>query len=424
MADVSQSASHSNDPKEDKLKKDQAKEDKAKEDKANKWANRSRKWLIKDDVLHDIYYWTPDQEALIRKLEEELLTKTEMYTTAAADAEYKNQFWGYVQLVFGFVATTLSFVNASAVPDIIANHNDKKSMEIVSVMNVIIGGVAILGTAVAERLRKKDYAVKASNLERVRVDYQGVADLLKSEMAFPKRSAIDLEARIRRVIQELQEGHIAHQPPPEIKEMFGLMDIRRDGSVCSKAYRWIKSWCFEEDPLDKPLSMITSRASLAQAKFLRNAVKTRSIAKSLKKKGMKKKDIEIIIKSVDAKYKEIAQEDKDEAERSVKAGKEVKQANKLKREAMKQSVKAKQVANEREKEARELKEKLELARQEKAELEEKVNKTKTEADLVRLTNETKAKVKEDLKEEAALEEKWRRKVAADRAARADQEESP
>ena len=69
------------------------------------------------------------------------------------------------------------------------------------------------------------------------MDYQGVADLLESEMAFSKRNAIDLDARIRRVIQELQEGHIAHQPPPEIKEMFGLIDNRRDGSVCSKVCR-------------------------------------------------------------------------------------------------------------------------------------------------------------------------------------------
>ena len=98
----------------------------------------------------------------------------------------------------------------------------------IDIIRVSIGVVAILSTAVAEKLSKKNYAMTASNLERIRVDYQGVADLLKSEMAFPKEEAINLETRVRRVIQDLNAGHIAHQPPPEIKEMFGLMRMRRN----------------------------------------------------------------------------------------------------------------------------------------------------------------------------------------------------
>jgi len=387
------------------------KEKKAKEaqDKAKLWADRSRKWLIEDEEEHEIQYWTDEHKAQIKKLEDELSLKLNLYTTAAADAEYKNNSWSYFQLFLGFIATTLSFVNASAIPEIVADNNQQKEKDIVSVMNCIIGVVAILSTAVAERLKKKDYAVKASNLERIRVDYQGVSDLLKSEMAFPKEKAIDLEARVRRVIQDLDAGHIAHQPPPEIKEMFGLMRMRRNRSVCSKVYRWIKSWCFEVDPLEMPTNRMTSRASLIRTKMLRKEIEKMHIKNSMERrlKGANKDEIEKIIKEAQEEYDEIEEEEEKEAEESYKEAarrdavqNEKDKADVLKREAEKEKKMAEDAAS-LEEIARKEKEKLALLLEEENKAKE--NLLKQLAADEKLIAEAKALEEEESKRKAAEE---------------------
>jgi len=279
------------------------------------WTNRNRKWLIDDSNEQDSVSWSAVDKAKMEHLKLELMDDMDMYMAAAVDAERKLNKWSHVQLVVGFVGAVVAFVNASSLPDLMATSSMSGSA-IGSILSVGIGVLTIISTAIAERLKKKDFAVKANNFERVRVDYQGAHDLIVSEIDYPKRPARVLEAKIRRIMQDLEDGHIAHQPPPHIREQFG-----RTSTKIHEHLNAMKQ--FSPRVPDARKSITT----LVMNDTLKKAIKRKETEDDLRKKGFKdEKKIKLLLDQAEVDCEAAFYEDKKKMEADNQLQRELKAA--------------------------------------------------------------------------------------------------
>jgi len=142
----------------------------------------------------------------------------------------------------------------------------------------------------------------AGNLGRVRIEYQGLLDFLKHETAFRKRKAVYLEARVRRIMQELSVEFSDYQPSAAIKEMYGILDIQHHG-VSSRFAQCFRGYFYGDvGAQKKKRSATSSRATLVWNHSIESELRKQKKEESLRKRGWKQDRIDVVIKKANEKY--------------------------------------------------------------------------------------------------------------------------
>lgn len=203
---------------------------------------RRQKWLVDDEKDHqEELAWDLKAALAIKKTKKLVSRKMKMYHASAAWAESNKNRWEKLQLFLGVIVTIMAFVSASSVPDLMAEKSAMSGSDSTSMFCVTIGVLSIFSTIVAEKLKKEMYAIKETQFVKARVDYQAVLGMMRSQVAFPKFEAINLEAKVRRILQDLEYVYIDVVPPSHIRSTFFELELEADEEA-------------DEDPLSNSLN--------------------------------------------------------------------------------------------------------------------------------------------------------------------------
>jgi len=162
--------------------------------------------------------WDHRSKYLIKDVMNKVDSLSEMYGQCAIAAKQQQIKWSRAQFAIGFTATSVAFITASSLPEIIANSTEWDEDLIIAVLSLAVGFLSVLLTAAAEVQKKGNFGVKIHQYSEIRDDYQTLQMYVESEIRFHKTKAANLETKVSRILQELAVTHSSVMVPAHIEQ--------------------------------------------------------------------------------------------------------------------------------------------------------------------------------------------------------------